>query len=356
MGRQDARAWLSNQGQTLGLEEGRGARIIPPMKIVILDAGTFFFDNDAPWAPLHELGEVTLHAKTPHGDAALIRERCAGQDVVLTNKVPLSAETIAALPGLKLISVLATGHNIVDSAAARAHGVPVCNAPSYGTESVAQHTLALMLELTNHVALHSESVHAGDWTRSEDFCYWKKPLFELTGATVGVVGWGEIAQAVGRLVRALGANVLAYTRSRRNAPDWATGFRWGELDELFAESDILTLHCPLTADNKGMVNAARLASMKPTACLINTARGPLVDEPALRAALENGQIAGAALDVVSAEPMKPDNVLIGAPNCLITPHVAWSSHQARMSLLKITFANIRAYQAGSAQNVVNGPL
>ncbi len=323
------------------------------MKIVILDAGTFYFDNDEPWTVLGEFGELIIHQHTSHADTESIVERCQGCEVVLTNKVPLSAETLARLPGLRLISVLATGYNVIDGQAARAQGVTVCNAPSYSTQSVAQHTLALMLELTNHVGLLSESVHAGDWTRCEEFCYWKKPLFELAEATVGFVGWGEIGSRVGGLVRALGANVLACTRSRRGAPDWASGFRWSELDEVFAESDLITLHCPLTPENTGLVNAERLASMKSTAFLVNTARGALIDEPALVEALKSGGIAGAALDVVSAEPMKPDNPLIGAPNCLITPHVAWSSWPARERLLEITCANLRAYWDGAPQNVVN---
>lgn len=323
------------------------------MKIAILDAGTFYFEDESPWAPLKELGEVVIYNHTRHSDADQIAERCQGCDVVLTNKVPISAETLAQLPDLKLISVLATGHNIVDSKAAREQGIPVCNAPSYSTQSVAQHTLALILELCNHVGLHTQSVHTGDWVRSTEFCYWKKPLVELTGATVGFIGWGEIGSRVGELVRALGANVIAYTRSRSGGPDWPDGFRWVELDELFTTSDVISLHCPLTPENKGLVNTARLTSMKPTAYLVNTARGPLIDEAALSEALAKGVIAGAALDVVSSEPMAADNPLLGAPNCYITPHVAWSSLPARMKLLEITIANLRAFQAGEAQNVVN---
>ncbi|MGE9295936.1 MAG: NAD(P)-dependent oxidoreductase, partial [Puniceicoccales bacterium] len=253
---------------------------------------------------------------------------------------------------LKLISVLATGHNIVDGAAARDQGVVVCNAPSYSTQSVTQHTLALMLELCNNVALHSDSVHAEDWTRCPEFTYWKKPLAQLTEMTVGFVGWGEIARSVGALVHALGAKVIAYSPSRRNAPDWSP-FAWEELDALFAKSDILSLHCPLTPDNAGMVNAERLAAMKKSAFLINTARGALVDESALAQALRDGVIAGAALDVVSNEPMSPDNPLLGAPNCFITPHIAWSSLPARLRLLEITVENIRSFLADQPQNVVN---
>lgn len=323
------------------------------MKIAILDAGTFYFEDDTPWAPLKDMGELTIYQHTPHGEADLIVERCQGCEIVLTNKVPLSAETLKQLPDLKMVGVLATGHNIVDGQAARKQGVVVCNAPSYSTQSVAQHTLALILELCNHVGLHTHSVHDGDWVRSEAFCYWKKPLVELSGATVGFVGWGEIGSRVGELVRALGANIISHTRSRRGAPDWADGFRWGELDEVFAESDVITLHCPLTPENTGLVNAERLQAMKKTAYLVNTARGPLIDEAALAEALRNGEIAGAALDVVSSEPMKADNPLLGAPNCCITPHVAWSSLPARTKLLEITFDNVCAHLAGQPRNVVN---
>ncbi len=321
--------------------------------MVILDAGTFYFEDESPWAPLHEFGDVFIHEHTPHDDSALIAERCAGAEVVLTNKVPMSADTLAQLPGLKLIGVLATGYNIIDVAAAKAQGVTVCNGPSYSTQSVAQHTLALMLELCNHVGLHSQSVHAGDWVNCEEFCYWQKPLVQLTEATVGFIGWGEIGGRVGELVHALGANVIAHTRSRQGAPNWETGFTWADLDEVFAQSDIVTLHCPQTPDNTGFVNRNRLALMKNTAFLINTARGGLVDEAALAEALQHGEIAGAALDVVSQEPMTADNPLLGAPNCFITPHVAWSSWPARQALLDITLANIRAFLAGRPQNVVN---
>ncbi|WP_269537447.1 D-2-hydroxyacid dehydrogenase [Cerasicoccus fimbriatus] len=323
------------------------------MKIVILDAGTFFFEDEQPWGPLREFGELVIREHTSHDDANLIVERCAGADIVLTNKVPMSADTLKRLPDLKLVGVLATGYNIVDVAAAKELGVTVCNAPSYSTQSVAQHTLALMLELTNHVGLHSESVHAGDWVASEEFCYWKKPLFELKGATVGFIGWGEIGSAVGELVHALGANVIAYTRSRRGGPDWDYGFAWEDLDEVFAQSDLISLHCPQTAENTGLVNRERLALMKDTAYLVNTARGGLIDEAALLEALQNGVIAGAALDVVSKEPMAADNPLKGAPNCIITPHVAWSSFPARSKLLEITFGNIRAFREGEPRNVVS---
>jgi len=323
------------------------------MKIAILDAGTFFFEDDAPWSPLNELGELVIYQHTQHADLDLIVERCKGCNVVLTNKVPLNAKTLSQLPDLRLISVLATGHNIVDGAAARELGIAVCHAPSYSTPSVAQHTLALILELCNHVGLHTESVRAGDWTRSREFCYWKKPLVELRGATVGFVGWGDIGSAVGQLVRALGAEVIAYTRSRRGAPDWTDGFRWVELDGIFRESDVISLHCPLTPENKGFVNAERLASMKSTAYLVNTARGPLIDEMALAEALRQGVIAGAALDVISLEPMAANNPLLNAPNCCITPHVAWSSLPARLKLLEITVENLRAFVAGKPQNLVN---
>jgi glycerate dehydrogenase len=320
------------------------------MKIAVLDAATLDFPDDA-WAEFRALGSLVLHDLTP-SDAASIQKNCAGAQVVLTNKVPLDAATLAALPDLRLIAVLATGFNIIDAPAARARGVTVCNAPGYSTASVVQHTLALMLEWSNQVALHDASVRAGDWVRSPRFSYWKLPLHELAGRTVGLIGFGAIGAQVGAVANALGAKVLAYSRRRQNPPPWGP-FAWAGVEEIFAQADVVSLHCPQTAENTRFVNAALLARMKPDALFINTARGGLVDEAALAAALRAGRPRAAAVDVVAQEPMRADCPLLGAPNCLITPHLAWASEEARWRLLGITLANVRKFIAGTPQNVVN---
>jgi glycerate dehydrogenase len=332
------------------LASRRPAREAPRMKIAVLDAATLDFPDDA-WAAFRAVGELVLHPLTP-SDPAAIRAHCAGAQIVLTNKVPLDAATLAALPDLRLIAVLATGFNIIDAQAARAWGVTVCNAPGYSTTAVAQHVVALMLEWANHVALHDESVRAGDWVRSPRFSYWKTPLRELAGRTVGLIGFGAIGARVGAVVHALGANVLAYSRRRQGAPDWQP-FAWAEVGEIFERADIISLHCPQTPENTRFVNAALLARMKPDALFINTARGGLVDEGALAAALRMGRPGAAALDVVTQEPMRADCPLLGLPNCVITPHLAWASEEARRRLLAMVLANVQAYLAGTPQHVVN---
>ncbi len=320
------------------------------MKIAVLDAATLDFPDDA-WSAFGALGEVVLHPLTPH-DPAAIRANGAGAQVILTNKVPLDAATLAALPDLQLIGVLATGYNIIDVKAARAQGVTVCNAPGYSTPAVVQHTVALMLEWTNQVALHDQSVRAGDWVRSPKFSYWKTPLRELAGRTVGLIGFGAIGAGVGAVVHALGAKVLAHSRRRQGAPDWQP-FAWAEIEEIFERADIVSLHCPQTPENTRFVNATLLARMKPDSLFINTARGGLVDEPALAAALRAGRPGAAALDVISHEPMRADCPLLGVPNCMITPHLAWASEEARCRLLEMVLANVQAYLAGHPQNTVN---
>lgn len=320
------------------------------MRITVLDADTLGLDAEA-WSALAELGELTLHPATGHGYHDVL-VHVGEADVVLTNKVPLRAEVFAALDRLKLVSVLATGYNIIDLAAAQSRGVTVCNVPAYSSASVAQHTVALILELCNHCGLHSTSVHAGDWTRSEHFCYWLKPVVELTGLTVGLMGFGDIGRRTGAILHAMGARIQACVRTPRDAPDWE-GFRWVGQDELFATSDIVSLHCPQSPETEGLVDAERIAGMRTGAMLVNTARGGLVDESALAAALRRGQLSGAALDVVSAEPMAADNPLIGAPNCILTPHIAWSSEPSRRRLLDVTVGNIRAFLGDSPQNVVS---
>jgi glycerate dehydrogenase len=314
------------------------------VRIVVLDGYTTN-SGDLSWHGLEALGPCTIHDRTP---AALVAERIAGADIVLTNKTPLNADTIAAAAALRYIGVLASGTNVIDLAAARRRGVVVCNAPGYGTASVAQAVFAHILNLCNRTALHAASVSAGDWSRGTDFCYALTPQRELAGLTLGIVGYGKIGQAVGNLGRAFGMNILASGQRTISAP----GVTGCPVDELFTCSDVISLHCPLSEQTRHLVNAARLARMRPTALLINTGRGDLVDEAALAAALNQGRIAGAGLDVLSTEPPAPGNPLLSATNCFITPHNAWATRAARERLLGIVIANIQAFVAGRAQNVI----
>jgi len=316
------------------------------VKLVVLDGYTAN-PGDLTWDAFAALGALTVHERTP---VAEIAARAGDAEIVLTNKAPLDAATIAALPKLRYIGVLATGYNVVDVAAARARNIPVCNVPEYGTANVAQAVFALILELTNRTGHHADSVRAGRWASCIDWCYWDFPLIELSGRTLGIVGYGRIGAAVARIGAAFGMKVIAHRRSGIPAGEPAEN---ADIDTIFRESDIVSLHCPLTPETKHLINATRLAQMKPGAFLINTARGPLIDEPALAAALNAGQIAGAGLDVLSVEPPPTDNPLLQAKNCLITPHIAWATREARARLLAIAAENIRVWQAGSPRNVVN---
>jgi glycerate dehydrogenase len=318
------------------------------MKIVVLDGYTVN-PGDNPWTELARLGELTVYDRTPAGQ---IVERARDAEVVLTNKTPLAAPTLQQLPALRFISVLATGYNVVDSAAARQRGIPVSNVPEYGTLSVAQHVFALLLELCQQVALHDLAVKAGEWARATDFCFWKQPPVELAGLTMGIVGFGRIGQRVGELAHAFGMTALATGGARRRPPAYRP-FKWTDVPSLFSTADVVSLHCPLTDDNARFVNRSLLERMKPSAYLINTARGGLVDEHALADALGAGHLAGAAVDVVSAEPIRPDNPLLRARNCIITPHMAWASLAARRRLMAATVENVRAFFAGRPTNVVN---
>jgi glycerate dehydrogenase len=317
-----------------------------PPRLVVLDAYTFN-PGDNPWTEVAALGELSVFERTAPDQ---IVERARGADVVLTNKTPLGAETLAALPGLRGICVLATGVNVVDLAAASALGVPVCNIPAYSTASTAQHTIALLLELTNHVGKHDRAVHEGAWVTAPDFSFTLSPLTELEGLSLGVVGFGAIGRRVGEIARAMGMCVRAAGDARRaNDPKWLERL---QLDELFQVSDVVTLHCPLNDHTRDLVDAARLSSMKPTALLINAGRGPLVNEADLAFALKHGVIAGAALDVLSTEPPAADNPLLSAPRCIITPHNAWLSLAARRRAMQITAENVRGILQGMPQNVV----
>ena len=312
-------------------------------RIVVLDGYTAN-PGDLTWEALEALGTLVVHDRTAPADVV---PRARGADILLTNKTVLSADALAALDGLKLVCVLATGYNVVDVAAARARGVPVCNVPEYSTPNVAQAVFALLLELTNRTGHHDRTVHEGRWAACPDFCYWDGDLVELSGRTMGIVGYGRIGRAVADVARALGMRVVFHRRSPGGDPDCLP------LDRLFAESDVVSLHCPLTPDTDKLVDARRLALMKPTAFLLNTARGALVNEADLAAALHAGRIAGAGLDVLSVEPPAPTNPLLSAPRCVITPHIAWATRAARKRLLEATAGNVAAFLAGNPRNVVN---
>jgi glycerate dehydrogenase len=315
------------------------------MRIVALDGYTLN-PGDLSWGPIESLGDFQTFDRTP---AEQVVQRSRDANVLLTNKVAFDRKTIESLPALKLIAVTATGHNIVDGAAAKERGVFVCNVPEYGTPNVAQHVFALLLELTTHVGEHSDGVRAGRWSKSPDWSYWETPLIELSGLTLGIVGYGRIGRAVAKIARAFGMDVIA-TRRRADEP---ADVETVDLEPLLRRSDVVSLHCPLMPETAKMINASRIALMKPTALLINTARGGLIDEPDLAKALNDGRIAGAGLDVLTSEPPAADNPLIAARNCVITPHIAWASRPARQRLLDITAENIRAFAGGRPRNVVN---
>jgi glycerate dehydrogenase len=317
-------------------------------RIVVLDGQTLN-PGDISWAPLEAVGELSVFERTPPD---LLVERASAADVLITNKTRLDAELLAQLPQLSGIAVTATGFDVVDAAAARRKNVPVSNVPRYSTASVAQHTLALVLELCHHVGLHADAVRAGEWSRSTEFSFWKEPLRELDGQVFGIVGFGTIGRRVAGLARALGMRVIA--TASRSAPEPPEGVEYRALDALFSESDVVSLHCPLAPGTERMVDGARLASMKDSALFVNTARGGLVDEPALAEALARGTIAGAALDVLTEEPPPADHPLLSAPRCIITPHQAWTSRAARERLMQATADNVRAMLAGQPVNLVNG--
>lgn len=318
------------------------------MKIVVLDGYTLN-PGDLSWDELETLGDVTVHDRTPPEQ---VLKRALGADILFTNKTPLSAEVLSQLPDLKFIGVLATGYNIVDTATARKQGIVVSNVPGYSTLSVVQLTFALLLELTLHVQRHSDAVMDGKWARSADFSFWDYPLIELAGKTMGIIGLGSIGEKVADVATAFGMNVIG---SKRHPTDQShrPNFRWAELPELLAQSDVVSIHTPLLPETKGLINKDNLARMKPTAFLLNTSRGPLVVEQDLADALNNDVIAGAGIDVLSTEPPAADNPLFKAKNCLITPHIAWASTEARTRLMAITVANLAAFLQGKPVNVVN---
>lgn len=320
------------------------------MKIVVLDGYT---ENpgDLSWSELEKLGSVTAYDRTAYAESPLIAERIGDAEIVVMNKTPISRETIDKCPNIKLIAVLATGYNVVDYNYAREKGIPVVNVPTYGTASVSQFSIALLLEICHHIGHHSESVHAGNWANNADWCYWDYPLIELEGKTIGIIGFGRIGQAEGRIAKALGMNVLAYdlfpNDSGREIAEYVG------LDELYACADVITLHCNLTPENTGMINKESIAKMKDGVILINNARGQLIDEQDVADALNCDKIAAAGLDVVYTEPIRADNPLLKAKNCIITPHISWAAKQCRVRILEQTVENVKAFLAGKPVNVVN---
>ena len=319
------------------------------MKIIVLDGYT---ENpgDISWAPLEALGEVTVYDRTSYTESDLIPERIGDAEIAVINKTPISRGTLERCPNLKAVAVLATGYNVVD-VEAREKGIPVMNVPVYGTDNVSQFAIGLLMEACSHIGAHSESVRAGEWSAQEDFCYWRSPLVEVSGKTAGIIGLGRIGYNTAKVLNALNMHVIAYDkypgdRGREVA-------EYVELDELFAKSDFIFLHCPLFPEVAGIINRENIAKMKDGVILINNSRGGLVNEEDLAEALRSGKVAAAALDVVSTEPIREDNPLLHAPNCLITPHISWATREARERIMKTTADNIASFLKGAPENVVN---
>ena len=320
------------------------------MKLVVLDGYT---ENpgDLSWEGLKEFGELTVYDRTSYVESPLIAERISNAEIVITNKTPISRTTIDKCPNIRLIAVLATGYNVVDYNYAAEKGIPVVNVPTYGTASLSQFSIALLLEICHHIGHHDKTVHEGKWAENADWCYWDYPLIELEGKTMGIIGFGRIGQAEGRIAKALGMNVIAYdlypNESGRVIADYVT------LDELFANSDVISLHCNLTPENTEMINRNNIAKMKDGVILLNNARGQLVNEADLADALASRKVAAAGLDVVSTEPIKADNPLLSVPNCIITPHISWAPKESRSRIMDSTVENIRAFLAGKPVHVIN---
>lgn len=317
------------------------------MQIVLLD-GYASNPGDLTWEPLEEMGEVTVYDRTQPSEVV---ERAHDAEIIVTNKVTLTRQTLEQLPNLRLICVLATGYNTIDTLAARDLGITVCNVPAYSTDSVAQMVFALILNMTNRVAHYARQTREGRWSAAPDFCYWDLPVSELAGKTLGIVGLGHIGAKVASIAREFGMDVFAFTS--KNSIDLPDYIQKTTLEGLLGVSDILTLHCPLTPDTHELINARTLARMKRGALLVNTGRGPLVNEADVAEALASGQLGGYGADVMCSEPPAADNPLFAQPNAFITPHIAWASVEARQRLLNATFDNIRAFQDGHPRNVVN---
>ena len=320
------------------------------MKIVVLDGYT---ENpgDLSWEELGKLGKLTVYDRTSLTDEAEAIARIGDAEIVFTNKTPITRKVLDACPGIRFISLLATGYNCVDYAYAREKGIPVTNVPTYGTASVGQFAIALLLEICHHIGHHDASVHAGNWERCADWCYWDYPLIELAGKAMGIIGFGRIGQTTGRIARAMGMEVLAYDSHPSDAGRAIA--EYVDLDALLARSDVVALHCPLFPETEGIINRETIAKMKDGAILLNNSRGPLVVEQDLADALNAGKLAAAGLDVVSTEPIRGDNPLLKAKNCIITPHISWAPKESRQRIMDCAVSNVKAFLAGSPVNVVN---
>ena len=316
-------------------------------KIVVLDGYTLN-PGDLSWEDLKNLGDLKVYDRTPPEEVVA---RIGDAEIVFTNKTLLTAEVLDACPGIRFIGVLATGYNVVDTAAARARNIPVTNVPTYGTDAVGQYAIALLLEICHHVAHHADAVRSGRWTRSQDFCFWDYPLIELSGKTMGIIGFGRIGQSTGRIAKALGMRVIAVDKNPN--PSGAEIAEYVSLDELLAEADVISLHCVLTPETQGIIRKETIEKMKPGVILLNNSRGPLIVEQDLADALQSGKVYAAGLDVVSIEPIRADNPLLNAPNCLITPHISWAPKESRKRLMDIAVGNLAAFLKGEPVNVVN---
>lgn len=320
------------------------------MKIVVLDGYT---ENpgDLSWEGLEKLGELTVYDRISY-DTESVVSHIGDAEAVYVNKVPLTREVLDACPSLRFIGVLATGYNVVDTETAREKGITVCNIPSYGTNAVGQFAIGLLLEICHHIGHHSQAVFSGKWTSNPDWCFWDYPLIELAGKTMGIIGYGRIGQCTGRIAQALGMNVLAYD-SYKNPDLESDTCRYTDLEELLGKSDVISLHCPLFPDTQGIINKENIGKMKDGVIILNNSRGPLIVEEDLAEALKSGKVMAAGLDVVSTEPIKADNPLLGAPNCIITPHISWASKESRQRLMDFAVDNLVQYLNGTPVNVVN---
>lgn len=321
------------------------------MKIVILDGYT---ENpgDLSWEGFENLGELTVYDRTSRNDVVEIVKRIDGAEAVIVNKTPLSKEVIEKCPSIKYIGVLATGYNVVDYNFAKEKGIPVCNIPTYGTHAVAQFAIALLLEICHHIGHHNEAVKAGKWETNPDWCFWDYPLIELAGKNIGIIGYGKIGQSTGKIAQALGMNVLAYNTSKDKSLE-SKQCTYVDLDTLYKKSDVISLHCPLFPNTEGMINKNSISKMKDGVIIINTSRGPLIVEKDLRDALHSGKVYAAGVDVVFAEPIKGDNPLLTAKNCIITPHIAWAPKESRQRLMDVAVDNLQSFITGEPINVVN---
>ena len=318
------------------------------MKIVVLD-GHALNPGDLSWDCLRQFGDLTVYDRTPDRDTVI--RRIGQAEIITTNKVPIDAAIMDACPSIRLICCLSTGYNVVDIQAAKNRGIPVCNVPAYSTDAVAQFTFGLLLELCHRIGHHNQAVHQGKWSAHPDFCFWDTPQMELAGKTMGIIGFGRIGQAVGRIARAFGMDVLAYSRTER--PEGAAIGKYVDLDTLLGCSDIITLHCPLFPETEKLIDPVAINKMKDGAILLNTSRGPVIDEQAVADALVCGKLRGAAMDVVSVEPIEINNPLLNAPNCIITPHMAWAPAETRQRILDTTVKSILGFLNGTPVNVVN---